>query len=95
MKGHNNPEDVKNLNEKELSTLINAVQRSLPYEEIIISRAFIADQITISLLNKADRVYISALNYPPSIERLKRTGNIISNYEDKKDIKLKKRLFFV
>ncbi len=94
MKGHNNPEDVKNINEEELSALIKAVQRSSPYQEIIISRAFIADQITISLLNKADRVYISALNYQPSIEKLKRIGKTINGYEDKKGFKLKEKIIF-
>ena len=45
MKGHNNPEDVKSLNEGELTSLLKAVQRSLPYDEIIISRALLLTKL--------------------------------------------------
>ncbi|HHU89765.1 MAG TPA: hypothetical protein GXZ22_01745 [Clostridiaceae bacterium] len=82
MKGHNNPEDVKSLNEGELTSLLKAVQRSLPYDEIIISRAFITDQITLWLLNAAGRVFVSALNYKSSIDRLNRIVNHINRFEN-------------
>ncbi len=92
MRGHNNPEDVKNLNEKELLALIIAVQRSSLYDELIISRAFITDQITFALLNEANRVYISALNYQPSLGRLKKIKNLINGYEDKKGYHFKEKI---
>jgi len=94
MKGHNNPEDVTNMSEGELKALIKAVQRSLPYDEIIISRAFIADQITTSLLSMADRIFISALNCQPSINRLKKIGERINGIEKNKGYHLKDNLIF-
>jgi len=94
MKGHNNPADVKNINEEELSAIIKAVQRSAPYQEIIISRAFSTDQITTSLLNKAKKVYVSAINYRTSLDRLKRIGDLINGYEDKKEYRLKEKIVF-
>ncbi len=94
MKGHNNPTDVKNINEEELSALIKAVQRSSPYQEIIISRVFTTDKITTSLINEAKRVYVSALNYWTSIDRLKKIGNLINGYEDKKEYHFKEKIVF-
>ena len=94
MKGHNNPEDVKNLNEEELSALIKAVQRSSPYEEIVISRAFLTDSITMKLLNEAHRIYISALNYPSSLNRLQKIGSLIRRFEEEKGYKLNQKVVF-
>jgi len=70
------------------------VQRSLPYDEIIISRAFLVDQITISLLNMADRVFISALNYQPSRDKLKKIGKLINSIEKNKGYHLQDKLIF-
>mgnify|MGYP000981831838 CR=1 FL=1 len=94
MRGHNNPEDVKNISEAELKVLVRAVQRSLPYDEIIISKAFIVDQTTISLLNMAEKAYICALNYQSSIDRLKKIGNLINRLESDKNYHLKDKLVF-
>ncbi len=94
MKGHNNPEDVKNLNEEELSALIKAVQRSSPYEEIVISRAFLTDSITMKLLNEAHRIYITALNYPSSLDRLQKIRRLISRYEEEKGYQFKEKVTF-
>jgi len=94
MKGHNNPEDLKNISEEELKALIKAVQRSMPYDEMIISRAFLVDHITISLLNMADRIFISALNYQPSIDRLEKIGKLINGIENNKGYHLQDKLTF-
>ncbi|NLX63182.1 MAG: hypothetical protein GX022_00150 [Clostridiaceae bacterium] len=94
MKGHNNPEDIKNISEEELKALIRAVQRSLPYDEIIVSRAFLVDQLTIPLLIMAERIYISALNYQSSKDRLKKIGDLINGIEKNKGYHLKDKLIF-
>ncbi|NLL66982.1 MAG: hypothetical protein GX236_04685 [Clostridiaceae bacterium] len=94
MKGHNNPEDVTNLNEEELSALIKSIQKSSPYEEIIISRAYLTDQLNMILLNEAQKIYISALNYPTSLHRLLKIGDQISLYEEKNGYRLKDKITF-
>lgn len=91
MKGHNNTEDITSLNKEDLSSLLMSVQRSSPYDEIVISRGFMTDSLAMALLNEAHKIYISALNYPTSLNRLIKIAGLIREYEEKKGYRIKEK----
>jgi hypothetical protein len=94
MKGHNNPDDIKKLSQEEISTLVNIFKNQYSSWQTIISKAFTYDLITSFLLKEASKVYITGLNYPTSIERLKRISAVIIGYEEDEKIALKDKVVF-
>ena len=94
MKGHNNPDDIKKLSLEEITSLISIFKNQYSSWQTIISKAFTNDLITTCLLQEADKVYITGLNYPTSIDRLRKISAIINGYEENDNIKLKDKVVF-
>ncbi|NMA66312.1 MAG: hypothetical protein GX957_08760 [Clostridiaceae bacterium] len=83
MKGHKNPDDIRNMTPDECILLIETIKERSCYENIIVSRAFTPDKTLSVLIKLAGKIYITSSNFYSSLERLNRISESLPDINEK------------